>query len=243
MTDEGIRTRLAERFSLVEERIQASCRKVGRNREEITLVAVTKTVSIQVVRLVAEMGYLDLGENRPQEFWRKATALKEYPIRWHLIGHLQRNKVEKTLQLRPERIHSIDSIRLLQAIDSEAGKQSQRISGLLEINVSREANKHGFAPEEVPTLRKELEKLQNVRIDGMMTMAAYSDNPETSRATFRELREWMPQVYFQKGCVYFPLTQLSMGMSNDFEIAIEEGATLIRLGTILFDGLPNEESE
>jgi pyridoxal phosphate enzyme (YggS family) len=203
---------------------------------EVTLVAVTKTVPAEVAALLPALGVYDLGENRPQELWRKAAALPD--VRWHLIGHLQRNKVERTLPLI-HRLHSADSLRLLQAIEAAcaAGRTGGRpLPVLLEVNASREASKHGFAPEEVPGLVSQLRALQHVHVDGLMAMAAYADDPEQCRPTFVALRELRDRLQGLVGPDH-PLDQLSMGMSNDFEVAVEEGATQVRLGTVLFDGL------
>jgi pyridoxal phosphate enzyme (YggS family) len=160
--------------------------------------------------------------------WRKAAVVPP-PVRWHLIGHLQRNKIERTLPV-VARIHSVDSLRLLDALEA-AG---QTLPALLEVNASREASKHGFAPEEVEPLAASLAGLRHVRIDGMMTMAAYEDDPERARPTFAALRRLRDRLAAALGR---PLPELSMGMSHDFEVAVEEGATMVRLGTVLFEGV------
>jgi pyridoxal phosphate enzyme (YggS family) len=221
---------LAGRLAAVEGRLRDACARAGRRRSEVTLVAVTKTVPVAVAALLPGLGVLDLGENRPQELWRKAAELPG--VRWHLIGHLQRNKVERTLPLI-HCLHSVDSLRLLQAVEEGL---TRPLPVLLEVNVSREAAKHGFAPEEVPGLAPTLAALRRVRVEGLMTMAAYDDDPGRSRPAFAALRELRDRL---KGLVgeAQPLGQLSMGMSNDFELAVEEGATLVRLGTVLFGGL------
>ena len=226
------RQRIAENLAVVEERLGAACRRAGRTRREVTVVAVTKTVSAEVAALLPGLGVHDLGESRPQELWRKAAVLAA-PVRWHLIGHLQRNKIERTLPLI-ERIHSVDSVRLLEALEEACQRESRSLPARLEVNASREASKHGFAPEEVSALAGVLAKVKHVRIEGLMTMAAYEDDPEQTRPTFAALRSLRDRLATQLGR---PLPQLSMGMSNDFEIAIEEGATLVRLGTVLFEGL------
>ena len=201
-------------------------------------MAVTKTVSVAVAAVLPELGVVHLGENRPQELWRKAAALPA-AVSWHMIGHLQRNKIEQTLPL-VQLIHSVDSIRLLQALEAEAVRQQRTVSALLEVNASGEMSKHGFAPEEVPALAPIVAELQNVRVCGLMTMAAFEDDPQRCRPTFAELQR-------QRNCLQIelggrPLEHLSMGMSNDFEVAVEEGATLVRLGTVLFEGLPGVDA-
>jgi PLP dependent protein len=238
MTDAEIRTRLQDRLHAVDEHISAACHRAGRMRSGVTMVAVTKTVSVRVARLLAELGALDLGENRPQELWRKAAELKDLPIRWHMIGHLQRNKVERTIPLA-HLIHAVDSSRLLEEIDKQAGIRRIQdnqlpVRVLLEVNASREENKHGIAPETIPEMIASLERYSNVRVEGFMTMAALADDPDHARPAFAEVRRLRER---------FALAQLSMGMSNDFEVAIEEGATLIRLGTVLFEGLERLATE
>lgn len=227
---------LAQRCQAVEERIAAACRRAGRPRQDVTLVAVTKTVTPEVAGLLAETRYLDLGESRPQELWHKA-ALLPATVRWHLIGHLQRNKLERTLP-RVHLIHSGDSWRLLRALDEAAACQGRAVPVLLEVNASREANKHGFAPEELPDLVGTLAALRHVSIRGLMTMATYEEDPERCRPTFALVHELRDRLRGQFGPPH-ALDALSMGMSNDFEVAIEEGATLVRIGTALFEGLEN----
>jgi pyridoxal phosphate enzyme (YggS family) len=225
---------LRERLQAVEARLAAACARAGRRREEVTLVAVTKTIPAEVAAALANLGVLDLGENRPQELWHKAAALPP-GVRWHLVGHLQRNKIERTLPL-VHLLHSVDSMRLLAALEAEAAKHDRTVPVLLEINASREASKHGFAPEELPALVPDLQRLQRVRILGLMTMAAYEEDPEQCRPTFAEVRRLRDLLRSQLPPPH-QVEQLSMGMSNDFEVAVEEGATFVRLGTVLFEGL------
>jgi PLP dependent protein len=225
---------LTERRNGVEDRIRAACQRVGRPRADVTLVAVTKSVPMEVAALLPELGVIDLGENRPQEFWRRAAILPS--VRWHFIGHLQRNKIERTLPLA-YLLHSVDSVRLLTALEEEAAKQARTVEVLLEINASREANKQGFAPEALSGLMPGLAKLRQVQVRGLMTMAALVNDPEQCRPTFAAVRELRDRL---RGDLAPPhvLVHLSMGMTNDFEVAIEEGATLVRVGSALFEGLP-----
>jgi pyridoxal phosphate enzyme (YggS family) len=229
---------LRSRLDAVEARLCAACKRRGRRRDEVTLVAVTKTVGVAVAEVLPALGVLDLGENRPQELWRKAAAMPA-TVRWHLIGHLQRNKVERTLPL-VHSIHSVDSLRLLAALEAETGKRRLAPEVLLEINASREANKHGFAPDDVPGLAPALAALRHLRVTGLMTMAAFEADPERCRPTFVLLRNLRDQLRTELGKPD-AVPQLSMGMSNDFEIAVEEGATLVRLGSVLFEGLTEDE--
>src|SRR5262249_42303257 len=158
--------KLRANLAAVEDRIANACARAGRTRSEVTVVAVTKTISAELAALLPEVGILDLGENRPQELWRKSELLAR-AIRWHLIGHLQRNKVDRTLPL-VEMIHSVDSVRLLQALEQEAGKQGRRIAILLEVNASGEASKHGFDSSEVCGLVPILNDLKQVQVRGLM---------------------------------------------------------------------------
>jgi pyridoxal phosphate enzyme (YggS family) len=218
--------KLRANLDAVEERIVKACMRSGRQRSEVTLVAVTKSVTAELATLLPELGILDLGENRPQSLWAKALALPQV-VRWHLIGHLQRNKIDKTLPL-VHRIHAVDSLRLLHALEQEARKQQRQVTVFLEVNASAEASKQGFAPADLPALVAALSELHNVQVRGLMTMAALQE-PEACRPTFVTLRKLRDELR---------LEHLSMGMSNDFEIAIEEGATYIRLGSALFEGVP-----
>ncbi len=229
-----LRDQLAQRIEEVEERIRAACARAGRRRADVTLVAVTKSAPDAATALLPELGLLHLGESRPQRLWRKA-ALLPAAVHWHLIGHLQRNKIDRTLPLT-ELIHSADRLAVLQTIDECAGRLGRPARVLLEVNTSREANKQGFAPEEVPGLAPALNGLKHVRVCGLMTMAAWEEDPEKCRPSFAQLRLLREQLGQQLGGPH-RLEHLSMGMSNDFEVAIEEGATLVRIGTSLFDGL------
>lgn len=237
MTDDALRTLLADRVAAVRGRIAAACARAGRE-PNVTLIAVTKSVSARVAGMLPELGVPDLGESRPQELWRKAEALKHLPIRWHLIGHLQRNKVERTLPL-VHMVHSVDSARLAHAIAEEGTRHGRHPDTLLQVNASREEQKHGFAFDELLALREELARLP-LNIVGLMGMAACSDNPELARATFAELRRFRDRLQREWNPAGFRISQLSMGMSGDFEVAVEEGATLVRVGTTLFEGLEGE---
>ena len=220
-----VRATLAERLAAVRGRIADACRRAGRSPESVTLVAVTKTVSPEVAAVALELGVTDLGENRPQELWKKAAALPA--ARFHLIGHLQRNKIDRTIPLT-HLVHSVDSERLLDALDAHGRAHGGQVPILLEVNCSREASKGGLSPDEVPALGDKALSLPGVAVRGLMTMAAFHDDPQLCRPAFAELRGLRDRL---------GLAELSMGMSNDFEVAIEEGATLIRVGTTLFEGL------
>jgi len=224
MNDDELRSLLQSRLDAVEQRIRVACERSGRLRNEVRLIAVTKTVSANVAKLLPEFGVFDLGESRPQALWAKFDEMKIDGLHWHFVGHLQRNKLEKTLPM-VSWIHSLDSVRVAEAINAEA---KEPINVLIEVNASREPKKGGFAPEDVPAIFETISKLPKLHIAGLMTMAAYDDDPERSRPTFAEVRALRDRL---------GLEHLSMGMSNDYEVAIEEGATFIRLGTTLFEGL------
>jgi hypothetical protein len=234
MTDPQRQGCLALQVELVRLRIELACARAGRDSAGVTLVAVTKTTAPQVAALLPGLGVTDLGENRPQELWRKADAVSG--VRWHLIGHLQRNKIDRTIPL-VSLVHSVDSVRLLEALHAFGKRRGTPVPVLLEVNCSREANKGGFSPEELPALAPQLADWPGVAVEGLMTMAAYSDDPQAARPAFAELRQLRDRLRADTG---LPLPHLSMGMSGDFEVAVEEGATFVRVGTTLFEGLGGE---
>jgi pyridoxal phosphate enzyme (YggS family) len=230
---------LKRNLAQVEERLTAACRRSDRQRSAVTLVAVTKTVGVPVAALLPALGVHDLGESRPQELWRKAGALPR-TVNWHLIGHLQRNKVQATLPL-VRLIHSVDSLRLLAALEEEAVRHDLHPAILLEFNLIRDPARHGFVPEDLANLVPRLRDLRRLQVRGLMTMAAFEEDPERCRPTFQGLRELREHLQGELGAIH-TLEHLSMGMSNDFEVAVEEGASLVRLGTILFQGLEEHAS-
>lgn len=224
--------RIADNVAQVRGRIADAAIRSGRTANQVTLVAVTKYVLADAVRPLVAAGCLDLGESRPQQLWDKAAALADLPVRWHLIGHLQRNKVRRTLPL-VSMAHSIDSPRLLAAIDEEA---TRPIPVLLEVNVSGESAKHGFAPEQVEPFLAELASYRNIAVRGLMCMAGLEGGPDDARREFAALRQLRDRL--RPHCPpNVTLDELSMGMSGDYEIAIEEGATLVRVGSALFEGV------
>jgi pyridoxal phosphate enzyme (YggS family) len=230
---------LKRNLAEVEERLSAACRRSGRKRSAVTVVAVTKSVDAAIAARLPTVDIHDLGESRPQELWRKAAALPR-TVQWHLIGHLQRNKVEATLRL-VRLIHSVDSPRLLAALEEEAARQDLHPAVLLEFNLIRDPARHGFVPEDLTDLISQLRGVRRLQVRGLMTMAAFEENPERCRPTFAGLRQLRERLQTELGTVH-RLEELSMGMSNDFDIAVEEGATLVRLGTILFQGLGEQPS-
>lgn len=233
---------LADNLRRIRDRIEAACSRAGRSPSEVTLVAVTKYAELNWVRALVDQGVVDLGESRPQQLVARARELPS-PIRWHMIGHLQRNKVDLLLPVT-HRLHSVDSVRLLEAINKEATKQratnveQTRPKLLLEVNVSGEQSKDGFDPTQLKAAWSDICQLESIAIEGLMTMAPLSDNPETVRTVFRTLRQLRDELV-DVSAGHLTLPDLSMGMSGDFEIGIEEGATLIRVGSSLFEGLTN----
>jgi pyridoxal phosphate enzyme (YggS family) len=197
----------------------------------VTLVAITKSVSPRVAEIAASLGLHDLGEGRPQELWKKATFVTG--VNWHLVGHLQRNKIDRTAPL-VKLIHSVDSERLLEALGGFGRTSGSEIPVLLEVNCSGEESKGGFSPEAVPALGSRVGALTGVSVRGLMTMAAHAKDSERARPAFAKLRGLRDALRAETG---LPLNDLSMGMSNDYTIGVEEGATLVRIGTTLFEGL------
>ena len=225
---------LSEILGGVRAKIAAACARVGRDPAEVEIVAVTKTHGAEVVREAWDAGLAVVGENKVQEAAWKKPASVAGPM-WHLIGHLQSNKVRPALELF-DFIHSVDSTKLARRINQVADEIGAMPHCLLEVNVSGEKSKSGMAPEEVSrTLRYVMESCPRVTVEGLMTMAPFSPNPEDARPHFRRLRELRDRMEQELGV---GLPRLSMGMSGDYEVAVEEGATWVRLGTVLFGERP-----
>ncbi|ASV76559.1 YggS [Thermogutta terrifontis] len=231
---------LRKNLESIQERIRAAAERVGRSPDEVRLVAVTKYVDVPVVRQLVELGQRSLGESRPQQLWQRHALLADLPIQWHLVGPLQRNKVRKTLPC-VEWIHSVDSLSLLADINRIAGELGLRPKLLLEVNISRHPSKHGFAPEMMEEIISQLGNFPNVTICGLMAMAGVEGDLEGARRDFRALRQLRDRLS-PLAPPQISLTELSMGMSGDFEIAIEEGATMVRIGCALFKGILEEDS-
>ncbi len=226
---------ITENLAEVHGRIAESAARSGRNAKQIMLVGVTKYVGPAEVRALVTAGCIELGESRPQQLWEKAEALKDLSVRWHMIGHLQRNKVRRTLPLI-SMIHSVDSARLARAVDTAAGELSRRVPVLLEVNISAEPAKHGFEPEAVEPMLAELAECGNIEVRGLMCMAALQSGLAGAGADFAKLRRLRDRLH--NNCPEgITLDELSMGMSGDYETAIAEGATIVRVGTALFHGV------
>lgn len=220
---------IAENLNAIRARIDAAAHRAGRDPAAVELVAVSKTHPAETIREAVDEGQMLFGENRVQEALIKIPSLPGR-LRWHLIGHLQSNKVRKALPLF-ELIHGVDSVELARDIDRIAGELGLHPRVLLEINVSGEGSKHGFDPA---ALERELDRLlllPRVQVEGFMTMAPLAPEPEASRPFFASLRELRDRLATRTG---IPLPILSMGMSGDFEVAVEEGATLVRVGSAIF---------
>ncbi len=224
---------MAERLAAIQERIAAACARSGRGPDAVELVAVSKTYPPEDVDSLARLGCRIFGESRVQEAAQKIPACAS-GLEWHGIGHLQRNKVPLAIALF-SRLHGVDSLRLLERLETCAAEAGRSIQVCLEVNVSGEASKYGFAPDAVPAVLDYVPSLRYVQVDGLMTIAPFTADPEDSRRHFCRLRElrdaWV-------GACGWPLEVLSMGMSHDLAVAIEEGATMVRVGTALFGPRP-----
>jgi len=222
-----IKTQLEE----VRERIEAACLKAGRSSSEVTLIAVSKTKPISMLKEAYDCGARDFGENKVQELISKKPELPE-DIRWHMIGHLQRNKVSQVIG-KAVLIHSVDSLRLAQQIETEAARKGLEADILLEVNVAREESKYGFMMEEVEEAIMLIKNFSHVHIKGLMTIAPFVENPEENREIFKKLFDFAVDIG-SKNIDNVTMDVLSMGMTGDYEVAIEEGATMVRVGTGIF---------
>lgn len=222
---------IAKQLAQVQEKICGACERSGRSRSEVTLIAVSKTKPVTMIREVMAHGIQDFGENKAQEIVDKTSQITE-PLRWHMIGHLQRNKV-KYIADRVFMIHSVDSLRLAKEIDKEAAKCSRVIPILIEVNVAGEESKFGVSVEETLPLIQSAAQFPNIRISGLMTIAPFVENPEENRRIFRTLRKLYIDIK-TKNIDNVYMEYLSMGMTNDYEVAIEEGASFVRVGTGIF---------
>lgn len=226
---------IADNLARVRDEIAAAAEAAGRPADSVRLIGVSKYVDAATTALLWEAGCTDLGESRPQQLWDKASDPALSRARWHLVGHLQRNKVRRTLAYHPI-IHSVDSVRLIDAIGREADDADATVDVLLEVNCSGEAAKHGFAPDELAAALDRLAERPRVRAAGLMTMAAGDGDLTTAAANFAALRQLRDEL--QGDCPPgVDLRELSMGMSGDFAVAVAEGATMVRVGSRLFAGL------
>ncbi len=235
--------KLADRVARVEQTITATCARSGRERGDIRLVVVTKSADFEAIKEVIRLGYTHLGENRVQQLKKVAAQASEFlqqeagpgpvpEIHWHMIGHLQRNKVRQVLPL-VSLIHSVDTLRLAEEISNSGAKMNLRPKVLLQVNTSNEPQKYGVPVGAATHLAEQIETLPNLQLIGLMTMAPLTRNKDIIRACFARARELFYEMRGEK-IVGEQFTELSMGMSSDYEIAIEEGATILRIGSAIF---------
>lgn len=222
---------LAENLQEVEQKIQEACKKANRAREEVTLIAVSKTKPVSMLKEVYDLGIRNFGENKVQELCEKHPQLP-CDIKWHQIGHLQRNKVKNIID-KATLIHSVDSIRLAEAIEKEAKKKDLIVNILLEVNVAEEESKFGLKVEDVLAAIETIATFPHIRIQGLMTIAPFVENPEENRSIFARLQKLSVDIR-SKNIDNVSVDILSMGMTNDYQVAIEEGATMVRVGTGIF---------
>ena len=222
---------LKENLANVEKNIEQACKNAGRSRDEVTLIAVSKTKPVEMLQEIYDENIRDFGENKVQELCSKMEQLPS-DIRWHMIGHLQRNKV-KYIVGKVELIHSVDTYRLAEEINIQAKKQNVIVPILVEVNIAHEESKFGISAEDAILLVEEISKLENIRIKGLMTIAPYVENPEDNRLYFRKIKQLSVDIT-NKNIDNVSMEILSMGMTGDYEVAIEEGATMVRVGTGIF---------
>jgi pyridoxal phosphate enzyme (YggS family) len=232
------------RLASVRERIAAACRRAGRHPEEVRVVAVVKGFGAEAAAAVVRAGLRDLGENRVQEARAKIPAVRglvgeEAAATWHLVGHLQRNKARWAVELF-DWVHSVDSGTVAHELSRRATSARRTVRVLVEVNVAGEPTKHGVAPEAAPDLVELVASLPGLRVEGLMTVAPLSPDPESVRWVFRALRHLRDRIRTDRG---LELRELSMGMTDDFEVAVEEGATWVRLGRALLGERPTAETE
>jgi len=223
---------IRENLEEIRKKVNAACQRSGRNISEITLIAVSKTFSPEKIREVVDSGIGDIGESYVQELTKKYSELKAEPVRWHFVGPLQRNKVKYIVDF-VHLIHSIENLKLCQEIEKRASRIEREVDVLVEVNTSGEPQKHGIHPDEALELFNEIGVFDHVHVRGLMTMAPFVDDPEETRQSFKKLYD-LRQRLLDNGVPEIQLQHLSMGMSNDFEVAIEEGATMVRIGSSIF---------
>ncbi|WP_456081487.1 YggS family pyridoxal phosphate-dependent enzyme [Mediterraneibacter sp.] len=222
---------LKDQLQEVEKKIQAACDRAGRKREEVTLIAVSKTKPVETLQEAYDLGVRIFGENKVQELTEKYEALPK-DIHWHMIGHLQTNKVKYIID-KAELIHSVDSLKLAETIEKEAAKHDLIADILVEVNVAEEESKFGMKMEEVIPFVEKVSAFPHVRVRGLMTIAPFVEDPEENRSIFADLHKLYIDIK-NKNHDNDTVSVLSMGMTNDYEVAIEEGATMVRVGTGIF---------
>jgi len=232
---------IKENIDDIVKRIEVTCKKAGRNPNDITLIAVSKTVESPKVREALEAGIDNLGENRVQELIKKYEDLKDTGIKWHMIGHLQKNKVKYIID-KTVLIHSVDSLSLAEEIDKRAKNKGLVANVLIELNIGEEESKFGIKEENIYDFIKSLENFENIRVLGLMTVAPFCENPEDVRWVFKKMKDIYDKISTMN-LKNAEMKYLSMGMTNDFEVAIEEGSNMIRIGTAIFGARKYKEEE
>ncbi len=222
---------VTENLKLVEEKISGACRRCGRKREEVTLIAVSKTKPVEMIQEALQSGIRTFGENKVQEILQKQPLLPD-GLDWHMIGHLQRNKVRQ-IAGKVCMIHSVDSLRLAEQIQKEYNNLDMTAKILIEVNIAGEESKFGLAPEKTEEVIRKIAEMPNLKACGLMTIAPFTDDPEENRIHFSNLRKLLVDIN-SKNIDNISMTELSMGMTGDYEVAIEEGATMVRVGTGIF---------
>lgn len=220
-----------ENLEAVKSRIEDACKRAGRTPSEVTLIAVSKTKPVGMIEEAYKTGIRDFGENKVQELCEKSKLLKE-DIRWHMIGHLQRNKVKQVIG-KAVLIHSVDSLRLAKEIEEEGAKAGKAVDILLEVNVAEEESKFGFKLKDTEDAIRQISIFPHVNIKGLMTIAPFVENSEENRPIFKKLNQFYVDMQ-RKNIDNINMSVLSMGMTGDYETAIEEGATMVRVGTGIF---------
>ena len=249
---------IRETYRQVTDRMAEACTRAGRKADDAILVAVTKYAMPDQMRALLELGHRDLGESRAQQLSQRHAQMNEFldrrhamgaavdrddahvpdRVRWHMIGHLQRNKIKQLVPLI-DLVHSVDSLRLAEDLHAFGQRTDRTVDVLLQVNTAQEEGKYGCAPAAAVHLAEQIDSMVHLRLRGLMTMAPYSDNPEDSRSTFARTADLFREIH-REGIAGDHLTVLSMGMTNDYEVAIEEGANVIRLGRALFGETENE---
>ncbi len=221
---------IAKNLENVRRRIEAACERSGRDPSQVKLVAVTKTVPPEIIEEAISCGVTDIGENRVQEARAKYEVIGK-KVRWHMIGYLQRNKVKHAIKIF-DMIHSVDRVELVDELEKRLSRENKKMPVLLEVNIAGEETKHGVSPHTLKDLALKVIESNHLEPLGLMTMAPYVEDPEEVRWVFRKLRELKDELNEHFGTEIFK--ELSMGMTNDFEVAVEEGATMVRIGTAIF---------
>lgn len=223
---------IKENIDAILERRDKAAHRSGRNAEDITVIAVSKTVDAKKAREAVECGLVNLGENRVQELVNKYEELSDTDVKWHLIGHLQKNKVKYIID-KAELIHSVENLELAKEIDKRAAQHDLTANVLIELNIGEEESKFGLNEESVYDFVKSMDQFENVKVLGLMTVAPFAENPEDVRWVFKKMKEIFDRISSME-IKNTEMKYLSMGMTNDFDIAIEEGANIIRIGTAIF---------